>query len=162
MNSLFMVSHWLLDKSTKVLLRNLLKLRNRHLLIFDIIVFTITPLLALIIRLDGNLALQAYIPDLVIATLLFLAVKIGVFYSFGFYRRYWRYAGVEELTYVAMLIVAAVVIQTLLFDIVDFTVPWAVDILPESLPFIDGLLSCIFIGALRFSVRVVERSKNSR
>ena len=162
MNSLFMVSHWLLDKSTKVLLRNLLKLRNRHLLIFDIIVFTVTPLLALIIRLDGNLALQPYISDLLIATLLFLAVKIGVFYSFGFYRRYWRYAGVEELTYVAMLIVAAVVIQTLLFDLVDFTVPWAVDVLPQSLPFIDGLLSCIFIGALRFSVRVVERSKNSR
>lgn len=162
MNSLFMVSHWLLDKSTKVLLRNLLKLRNRHLLIFDIIVFAITPLLALILRLDGNLALQAYIPDLVTATLLFLAVKIGVFYSFGFYRRYWRYAGVEELTYVAMLIVAAVVMQTLLFDVVDFTVPWAVDRLPQSLPYIDGLLSCIFIGGLRFSVRVVERSKNSR
>ncbi|WP_414621929.1 polysaccharide biosynthesis protein [Calothrix sp. CCY 0018] len=162
MNSLFMVSHWLLDKSTKVLLRNLLKLRNRHLLIFDIIVFAITPLLALILRLDGNLALQTYIPDLVTATLLFLAVKIGVFYSFGFYRRYWRYAGVEELTYVAMLIVAAVVMQTLLFDVVDFTVPWAVDRLPQSLPYIDGLLSCIFIGGLRFSIRVVERSKNSR
>ncbi|MGB3757599.1 MAG: polysaccharide biosynthesis protein, partial [Rivularia sp. (in: cyanobacteria)] len=162
MNSLFMFSHWLLDKSIKVLLGNLLKLRNRHLLIFDIIFFTITPLLALILRLDGNLALQAYASDLVTATLLFLAVKIGVFYSFGFYRRYWRYAGVEELTYVAMLIVAAVVIQTLLFDVVDFTQPWAVDTLPQSLPYIDGLLSCIFIGGLRFSVRVVERSKHSR
>ena len=162
MNGLFMVSHWLLDKSTKVLFQNLLKLRNRHLLIFDIIVFAITPLLALILRLDGDLALQPYFSDLVTATLLFLVVKIGVFFSFGFYRRYWRYAGVEELTYVAMLIVAAVVIQILLFDVVNFTLPWAVDKLPRSLPFLDGLLSIIFIGALRFSVRVVERTRHSR
>jgi len=162
MNGLFMVSHWLLDKSTKVLLKNLLKLRNRHLLIFDIVVFAITPLLALILRLDGNLAIQPYLSDLITATLLFVVVKIGVFYSLGFYRRYWRYAGVEELTYVAMLIAAGIVIQTLLFDVVDFTLPWAVDTLPQSLPLIDGLLSCIFIGALRFSVRVVERSRNSR
>lgn len=162
MNGLFMVSHWLLDKSTKVLLRNLLKLRNRHLLVFDIVVFAITPVLALILRLDGNLAIQPYLSDLITATLLFVVVKIGVFYSLGFYRRYWRYAGVEELTYVAMLITAGIVIQTLLFDIVDFTLPWAVDALPQSLPFIDGLLSCIFIAGLRFSVRVVERSRNSR
>jgi FlaA1/EpsC-like NDP-sugar epimerase len=157
-----MVSHWLLDKSTKVLLRNLLKLRNRHLFIFDIVVFAITPFLALILRLDGDLALQPYIWDLLTATLLFLIVKIGVFYSFGFYRRYWRYASVEELTYVAMLVVAAVVIQTLLFDVVNFTIPWAIDRLPRSLPVLDGLLSCIFIGALRFSLRVVERVRHSR
>ena len=162
MNGLFMVSHWLLDKSTKVLLRNLLKLSNRHLFIFDIVVFAITPFLALIVRLDGDLAIQPYLSDLITATLLFVVVKIGVFYSLGFYRRYWRYAGVEELTYVAMLITAGIVIQTLLFDVIDFTLPWAVDTIPQSLPFIDGLLSCIFIGALRFSVRVVERSKNSR
>ncbi|MBE9214532.1 polysaccharide biosynthesis protein [Plectonema cf. radiosum LEGE 06105] len=162
MNSLFMVSHWLIDKSTKILLSKLLKLRNRHLLIFDVTVFAITPLLALILRLDGDLALQSYISDLVKATLLFLTVKIGVLYSFGFYRRYWRYASVEELTYVAMLILAAVVIQTLLFDVVNFTLPWTVDRLPRSLPFIDGLLSIIFIGALRFSVRVVERVRHSR
>ncbi|MBF2017210.1 MAG: polysaccharide biosynthesis protein [Rivularia sp. T60_A2020_040] len=162
MNSLFMVSHWLIDKSTKILLSKLLKLRNRHLLIFDVIVFAITPLLALILRFDGDLALQSYISDLVKATLLFLIVKIGVLYSFGFYRRYWRYASVEELTYVAMLIVAAVVIQTLLFDVVNFTLPSTVDRLPRSLPFIDGLLSIILIGALRFSVRVVERIRHSR
>ncbi len=162
MNGLFMVSHRLLDKSTKILLNNLLKLRNRHLFIFDIVFSAITPLLALILRLDGNLALQPYISDLVTATLLFLIVKIGIFFSFGFYRRYWRYAGVEELTYVTMLIIAAVVIQTLLFDVVDFTIPWAVDRLPRSLPFLDGLLSIIFIGALRFSVRVVERTRHSR
>ena len=114
MNSLFMVSHWLLDKSTKVLLRNLLKLKNRHILIFDIVVFTITPVLALILRLDGDLAIQPYISDLITATMLFAVVKIGVFYSFGFYRRYWRYAGVEELTYVAILIMAGIVILTLL------------------------------------------------
>ena len=162
MNGLFMVSHWLLDKSTKVLLRNLLKLRNRHLVIFDVVIFAITPFLVLILRLDGDLALQPYISDLITATIIFLAVKISLLCSFGFYRRYWRYASVEELTYIATLIVAAMVTQVLLFDVVNLTLPWAVSKLPRSLPFLDGLLSCIFISALRFSVRVVERVRHSR
>ena len=120
MNGLFMVSHWLLDKSTKVLLRNLLKLRNRHLFIFDIVVFAITPFLALIVRLDGDLAIQPYLSDLITATLLFVVVKIGVFYSLGFFRCYLGYSGVEGVTYVAILISGGVGIQNLLFCFIYF------------------------------------------
>ncbi|MFS0516523.1 polysaccharide biosynthesis protein [Nostoc sp. UIC 10607] len=139
------------------LLKKLLELKNTHLLVFDIIIFSITPLLTLIIRLDGSLALQAHISQLGIATLLFLVVKLIVFWSFGFYRRYWRYASVEELTYIAMLMVAAIVIQNMAFNVLYHILPFVIDTLPGSLPLIDGLLSCIFIGMLRFSFRVVER-----
>jgi FlaA1/EpsC-like NDP-sugar epimerase len=162
MNLLFFVSHSIVQKSVNRLLSKLLKLRNRHLLFFDIVVFSITPLLALILRLDGNLALEPYISQLAIATTLFLTIKLSVFWSFGFYRRYWRYASIEELTYIAMLMVAAVVIQTMLFDVLQNIPHFAVDKLPQSLPFIDGLLSCISIGALRFSVRAVERLSQGR
>ncbi|WP_193198734.1 polysaccharide biosynthesis protein [Nostoc sp. MG11] len=152
MNLLFRIFHQLINSS----LNNLLKLRNTHLLIFDIIVFSITPLLALLLRLDGYLD-KAHISELGIATILFLAVKLTVFWSFGFYRRYWRYASIEELTYITMLMVGAVIVQTMSFDILHDTQPFIINNLPRSLPFIDGLLSCIFIGALRFSVRIVER-----
>lgn len=157
MNLLFMISHWLVQKTSNSLLSKLLKMRNRHLFILDVIVFSITPLLALIVRLDGNLDLEPYLSELAIATILFLGVKLIIFSSFGFYKHYWRYASIEELTYISMLIAAASVIQTILFDVLNYT--WNLsDKLPQSLPFMDGLLSCIFIGGLRFSVRVVENT----
>lgn len=157
MNLLFMISHWLVQKTSNSLLSKLLKMRNRHLFILDVIVFSITPLLALIVRLDGNLDLEPYLSELAIATILFLGVKLIIFSSFGFYKHYWRYASIEELTYISMLIAAASVIQTILFDVLNYISNLS-DKLPQSLPFMDGLLSCIFIGGLRFSVRVVENT----
>jgi FlaA1/EpsC-like NDP-sugar epimerase len=162
MNLLFFVSQWVVEKTTNSLLSKLLKLRNRHLFVFDIIIFAIAPFLALVVRLDGDLAIGSYLSDLAIATVLFLTVKQTVFWSFGFYRRYWRYASIEELIYIALLMGASVIVQSLLFDVLSYTLPFTVDQLPQSLPFIDGLLSCIFIGALRFSVRVVERVNQGR
>jgi FlaA1/EpsC-like NDP-sugar epimerase len=162
MNLLFFISHWLVQTVTNSLLRNLLKLRNRHLFVFDIVVFSVTPLLALILRLDGHLAIQPYLSDLAIATILFLVVKQGVFWSFGFYKRYWRYASIEELIYIGVLTGTGAIIQTILFDVLDYIAHESVDNLPQSLPFIDGLLSCILIGVIRFSVRAVERISQRR
>ncbi|AFZ00156.1 polysaccharide biosynthesis protein [Calothrix sp. PCC 6303] len=162
MNLLFFISHWIVQKLLNSLSSKLLKLRNRHLFCLDIIIFSITPLLALILRLDGNLSIQEYLSDLTIATALFILIKISVFWSLGFYRRYWRYASIEELVYVIVLTASAVVVQAIVFDILDSTVPFTVDELPQSLPFIDGLLSCVFIGGLRFSFRVTERIKQRR
>ncbi len=162
MNLLFFISHWLAQKTLNLVSSKLLKLRNRHLFVFDVIIFSITPLLALILRLDGNLALQPYLSDLAIATSLFLIIKISIFWSFGFYRRYWRYASIEELLYVAVLTTAAVIIQAIFFDTLKYILPIAVDELPQSLPFIDGLLSFIAIGGFRFSFRVIERLKQRR
>ncbi|GAA6615058.1 polysaccharide biosynthesis protein [Scytonema sp. NUACC26] len=147
---------WLGQKSINALASSLLNLRNRHLLICDLVIFSIAPILALILRLDGNLALKPYVSNLVSVTILFLIVKLTVFWNCGFYRRYWRYASVEELSFLAMLMSAAVVIQTLFFYIFYSRFHHTVDNLPHSLPFIDGLLSCLFVGALRFSVRVLE------
>jgi FlaA1/EpsC-like NDP-sugar epimerase len=162
MNLLFFVSHWVVQKTFNSLSGKLLKLRNRHLFCLDIVIFSLTPLLALILRLDGNLGIQDYLSDLSIITVLFILIKISVFWSLGFYRRYWRYASIEELIYVIVLTASAVVVQAIVFDVLDSTVPLAVDELPHSLPFIDGLLSCVFIGGLRFSFRVTERIKQRR
>ncbi|KOP25699.1 capsule biosynthesis protein CapD [Hapalosiphon sp. MRB220] len=157
MNFLFLVSHYLIQKLLNILVRKFLRLRNRHFLIFDIIIFFITPLLALCLRLDGQLILEVYTPDIVNAIIFFLVVKLSIFWYFGFYRRYWRYASIEELTYIAVLVIAIVVIQTFSFHIIYYIPYVALKKLPQSLPFIDGLLSCIFIGTVRFSIRVVER-----
>jgi len=157
MNILFLVSHFTIQKIIRRLSNQLSKVRNRHWFICDITIFAITPLLALGLRLDGNLNLQEYISQLGIATILFLAVKLIVFWKYGFYRRYWRYASVDEVIYTVMLMTGVIVIQTTLFNILEKTFNLLLSGLPESLPILEGLLSCIFVIALRFSVRVVDR-----
>ncbi|KYC40129.1 capsule biosynthesis protein CapD [Scytonema hofmannii PCC 7110] len=152
-----MTSHTVNQKSKNSLLSALLKLRNRHLFICDITIFSVTPLLALLLRLDGNLDIATYISDLALVTTLFLFAKISVFWSFGFYRRYWRYASIEELVDIAMLMAVAVASQTLLFNVLVYTNLMS-DGIPPLLPLIDGMLSFFFIVALRFSIRVVERA----
>ncbi|MDZ8050461.1 MAG: polysaccharide biosynthesis protein [Aulosira sp. ZfuVER01] len=162
MNNLLLTFHTAAQKVAKTFLHRLLQLRNRHLLVCDIILFALTPLLALIIRLDGDFSLNAYIKELAAATILFLAVKLTLFWNLGFYRRYWRYASIEELLYIAMLMVAGVVIQSLLFDVLQYIPYLSREKLPQSLPFLDGLLSFTFIGGLRFSVRAVERTSQKQ
>jgi len=158
-NILFLVSHFTIQKTLKKVSNQLNKIRNRHWFIFDITIFAITPLLALFLRLDGNLNLQEYILQLGIATVLFLVVKQIVFWGFGFYGRYWRYASIEEVIYIVTLMMGVVVIQTTLFNILvlDKIFHLPLDNLPLSLPILEGLLSCIFVIILRFSVRVLER-----
>ncbi|MBN3924808.1 nucleoside-diphosphate sugar epimerase/dehydratase [Nostoc sp. NMS4] len=162
MNLFFLNFHCLSQKSASIFLNQLLHLRNRHFLFCDLILFSITPLLALILRLDGALTLKTYISELIIATILFLTVKVTFFWSFSFYRRYWRYASIEDLTYITMLILAAGIIQELLFCLFQNMPHVSMEKLPQSLPFIDSLLTFIFVGGLRFSVRAVERTSHKQ
>ncbi|MDF5706256.1 MAG: nucleoside-diphosphate sugar epimerase/dehydratase [Nostoc sp. S4] len=155
--SLLFVSQWLPQKLISKLLNNLLNLRNRHLFLFDIIVLLITVLLALNLCLDGKFFIEDYKSELGIVTILFLAIKLSVLWNLGFYRIYWRYASIEELLYITRVMGIAVVIQAVFFDVMRFFPYLRLDLLPRSLPLIDGLLSCIFIGGLRFSIPILER-----
>ena len=82
------------------LLRLLLSLRNRHFLALDALTALLTPTLALWLRTDGaDLARDGR--SVIIVTVVFLCVKLAVFFPAGFYRRYWRYASIDELTLIA-------------------------------------------------------------
>lgn len=143
---------------TDTLSKALLKLRNRDFIILDAIVFLITPVLALELRLDKPFVLDLYGFDLIIVTMLFLAVKLSVLYKFGSYKRCWRYASIDELTQITVVMAAAVVLQTLLFYYsLHYWLGSPESHLPRSLPLLDGMLSLILIGGLRFSIRAVER-----
>lgn len=153
MNILFFVSHVTIQRTIRKLSIQLSKIRNRHWFICDITVFAMTPLLALGLRLDGKLNLQEDIFQLGIATILFLVVKLIIFWGVGFYRRYWKYASIEEGIYIVTLMMGVVVIQTILFNLLEMLLGE----LPQSLPILEGIISCMFVILLRFSVRVVER-----
>ena len=73
-----------LRKFSKVLVG----LTTRHFLTMDAICLAIAPFLALAIRLDGRFNLFApYLQSLAVITVLFVAVKLIVFYAGGLYKR---------------------------------------------------------------------------
>ncbi|MGB4978751.1 MAG: hypothetical protein WBR35_18610, partial [Anaerolineae bacterium] len=127
------------------LLRLLLKLRNRHFLALDILFALLTPTLALWLRTD-RLSLTADALPLIIITAAFLCVKLAVFFPNGFYRRYWRYASIDEL----MLITAGVIQSTLLQTLIFFVILRPLGLIgpgfPRSLPLLDGLLTLALVG----------------
>ncbi|MEG4320544.1 MULTISPECIES: polysaccharide biosynthesis protein [unclassified Microcoleus] len=142
--------------------QGLLRLRNRHFLLIDTICLAIAPVLALAIRLDDSFTLAPYLYGLAVATVLFVAVKLTVFYSFGFYRRYWRYAGIDELAQIAVLIGVALALETILFQGLAHLSIFGVNKLPRSLPLLDAMLSFLFIGGIRFSIPAIERLSQRR
>ncbi len=84
---------------------------------------------------------------------------VAVFIPLGLYSRYWRYASVDE----ANQIVFAVAVSTVLIGLVFLGIlkPFALvhKDFPRSLPLLDGILVLMAVGGSRFSVRLIERSR---
>ncbi|WP_333366530.1 polysaccharide biosynthesis protein [Microcoleus sp. N3A4] len=132
-------------------------LRTRHFLTIDAICFAIAPLLALAIRLDDTLTLAPYLHSLAVVTVLFLALKLIVFYAGGFYKRYWQYAGLEEMAQIAMLIGISLAVEIILFQQLYQLNNSPIGNLPRSLPLLDAIISFLLVAAIRFSIPALER-----
>lgn len=130
-------------------------MRNRYLFLLDIVLLAVTPTLALVMRVDSAAWVAAYVPALVHFTLLALAVKVAICFFFGLYRRYWRYASVDELVSILLAVGSATLIIAGVFFGAGIMGADAGRRLPRSVPFIDGLLTLMVVGGTRFSVRVM-------
>lgn len=149
-------------KTISQFLRKVSKLRNRHFLLIDIIVFLLTPFWVLNIRLDTFVGFEAYTSGLLIETLLFIAIKLSVLLLAGFYKRYWRYASVDELVYITILMVITGILQSFAYQILYQLTSETIYSLPRSVPFLDALFSFLIIGGLRFSIRAAVRIRPRR
>jgi FlaA1/EpsC-like NDP-sugar epimerase len=141
----------------------LLRLRNRHFLILDLVLLALTPTLAMVLRVGLGLTAD-YTEALALLTGLSLLVKLPTFYGFGLYNRYWRYASIEELVQIFIATATAAVITAgLLFGLLSLNLVEARGF-PRSAPLIDAMLTLLLAGGTRFSVRVAEhlRSRQSR
>ena len=145
-------------------LDKILNLNNRHFLILDGIIFCLTPLLAIILRLDNLTALDEYHNGLILATIVFTLVKLAVFSLGGFYKRYWKYASVDELLEIAGLSITSAIAETIVLSFIQYVFGSELElyIVPRSLPLLDGILTFVAVGAIRFSVRAVERKDRQR
>jgi len=136
----------------------LLRLRNRYFFFLDVIFLSLTPALALALRLDGFVHLQRYVRPLLLFVMIFVSLKLIVFLLGGLYSRYWRYASIEELVLILELAGVAGVVELITF----FMMPIFVQTLPRSLPFLDILLAVLAIAFPRFSVRLLARRRDRR
>ena len=138
----------------------LLTLNNRHFVLIDTVVFLLTPVLSLALRLDDLAVFERYKYGLIVATASFLAIKFSIFASFNFYKRYWRYASIEELVEIAIVTLVAAIAETIFLILANHLSGFY--LVPLSLPLLDGILSLFLIGGIRFSVRAVDRSNQGK
>ena len=128
------------------------------LILIDAIILAIAPILALLLRFEGELparelaSIQACLPWIVM-------VSIAIFYFYGMYHRIWHYARMRDL---AALIGAVTLSQALVFIIVVMTGIY----MPSSIPILTWIFALGGIGISRLLYKVnldlVTESKGDR
>ena len=134
----------------------LLRIRNRHFFAIDFLVLLFTPMAALYLRLGSTDAFSELASSLVLLTISFLIVKLAFFYLLSLYRRYWRYASVDELARIALAIGASLAVEFGLFISFERLQLIATEF-PGSVLLTESLLAFIAVGGSRFSVRFAYR-----
>ncbi len=131
--------------------------RNRYLLVSDIALILLSVIAAYIARFD-TLSVVDYLAANWYFPLFVLAIRLPLFYGFGFYRRLWRYASVNELVAIAEACVLGSVVAAVL--VVGILLPLGIiPFVPRSIILIEGMLTLLLIGGLRFSMRLTHSAR---
>jgi len=130
-------------------------MRNRYLLGIDLLVLVLSPLLALLLRTESLGYFAAYSGPLVIYVVSTVVLKSFVFFKSGLYTQYWPYASVQELETLLRSTAFSFLGVILLFFALLVPTGLAPMGFPRSLPLIDGLLTLLFVGGIRLSIRLV-------
>ena len=135
----------------------MLMLRNRHFFLIDLALLPTAAIVSFALRLDAA-GMQNWTSAILAWIILSVPIKLLVFYWFGLYRQFWRYASVDELVLVALATaVGEIVAAALLFAVV---IPLSgINSFPRSIPLIDGLLTLLVVGGPRFAVRLAEQKR---
>jgi FlaA1/EpsC-like NDP-sugar epimerase len=133
--------------------------RNRFVLLGDLILIIVSALGSYALRLEINADFfRYYIQGALWLVGLALVIKPVVYYFFGLYRRIWVYASVNELK----LIASAVTVASGLVSFVMvgmFILHLFGPGLPRTVLAIDWILSLIFVGGLRFLIRMLAENQ---
>jgi len=123
----------------------------------DLALLPAVAVMSFALRLDAAGMLN-WIPAILVWIVLSVPIKLLVFYWFGLYRQFWRYASVDELLLIVLATaMGEIVAAALLFAVI---VPLSgIVSFPRSIPFIDGLLTLFVVGGPRFAVRLAEQKR---
>ena len=133
------------------------QIRNRFILVGDLILIFTSALASFALRLDLGVAFLDYLPSAWVMLGLALAVKPVVYYLFGMYRRYWVYASIRELRLIAAATTTASVVVAL-FVLLLRSLGGLQAGFPRAVLGIDWLLSLFSVGGLRLTVRLLAES----
>jgi FlaA1/EpsC-like NDP-sugar epimerase len=133
------------------------QIRNRFILVGDLILIVTSVLASFALRLDLGVAFLDYLPSAWVMLGLALAIKPVVYYLFGLYRRYWVYASIRELRLIAAATTTASVVVAL-FVLLQRSLGGLQAGFPRAVLGIDWLLSLFSVGGLRLTVRLLAES----
>ena len=129
---------------------------NRYFFLADLILLPLAVFISFLLRFNET-EMATYSNTILIYAALAILIKLPIFYAFGIYRRYWRYASVNDLLSIAAItFLAATVVMVIITSFVSFFIP--IGVVPRSLPFLDWLVSMALIGGIRFAVRLNRES----
>jgi FlaA1/EpsC-like NDP-sugar epimerase len=132
--------------------------RNRHLLVADVLLVPMAAVLAFALRLDTG-QLQMYVRTMLIYALAAPLIQIPIFAALGLYSRYWRYAGADELLLLAGAATLGALTQGALFFATQAIFPNLLSPgVPRSIPLIAILLTLVVIAAPRFALLLWSQS----
>ncbi len=133
----------------------ILRMRNRHLFFLDVLMLLLIPTLSLFLRLERAEVAHWIVAPLFIYTVATLLLKLSIFQSFRFYSRYWRYASVDEIAVLCFATLSSWFACIVVFFAILKPLGLLPTEFPKSIPFIDGTLTMLSIGGLRFAIRLV-------
>ncbi len=131
-------------------------LRNRHFFLIDFLFLLMTPTLAIMLRLDQLSIPPSFYQGLLLYTVASVVIRLVTFYYAGLYRRFWKYASIDELKQIALAVflssMIVVVVMAVLLGWLQFNIARSVFVL-------DTLLVLFCVGGTRFSVRLLAQQK---
>jgi len=133
--------------------------RNRYFLLTDIFLIAAAAVSAFVIRFDTFLVWPHLAQGWFLIPLAII-IRPALFYLFGLYRRMWCYASVNEALSIAGAVLAGSMIMTILIFGLGFP-SGIVKNFPRSVLVIEGMLSFLFTGGTRFSLRILRRAKSN-
>ena len=138
----------------------ILRVRNRHLFVFDIVVVLVAPILALVIRLDYAERFPVHLGFAFLWGCLSLLWVLPIFWVSGLYRRYWRYASVDEMTSLAITTIAAWALTAFVFFGIARPLGFPPPGFPRSIAILQGLITMFGVCSSRLTLRVVFEFSN--
>lgn len=130
-------------------------MRNRYILLADLLAFTVAATGAFVLRFD-YLFFQ-YRSEFTFFLLIAILGKSVTFYGFGIYRRYWRYSSLPDLR---LLFVATTWSSVLTAVVVGLALPaQIIDEFSRAVLINDGVLTLLATGGIRMAIRVAGEAR---
>jgi FlaA1/EpsC-like NDP-sugar epimerase len=130
-------------------------LRNRHVLLLDIVLIATAAFGAFALRFDWRFL--NYRDEFAYFLALAIVLKPLVYYPFGMYSRYWRYISIRDVFAIGLAVTASSVALALAVGLGRAT-GWMPGFARPVL-LIDWILSLVLAAGLRVSVRVISEAQ---